>query len=462
MLPLGMAMQCFPFRRKFAGFTSLTLVAAAVAIGLSGCASLSPQAADNAVDETAAAATAHAGDVLLIGGATVVSEGLGGTHFKAIRTAELFSSSTKTFATAASMPNARGGIQAIPFKTGALAHQVLVPGGTSWDGQFNSSNGEVSLLGAAPAAPEIFKASAFHAGASMSPAPGGFYTATALNDGTVLIAGGLHNKTPLHTALIFHPSTGKFTATANNMTAARAMHSATLLANGKVLLAGGITSVNGSTAASGELYDPATRRFTKIVSPMPTGVAGHTATLISGCGCAADGKVLLAGGFVGGGTSTQPALESTQAQTAFYDPAGNSFQAATNLHEPRAFHTATLINGKVHIAGGATGMIELGNGVFTVFSGGTMRQSIETYNPMTNAVSCVGGGAAGACKKIMKSERAGHSATLFTAGTLKGKVLLAGGNTNASSELYNPAAGTSAATGNLKTARGFHAAVIVP
>jgi hypothetical protein len=90
------------------------------------------------------------------------------------------------------------------------------------------------------------------------------HTATELNDGSVLVAGGY---TPDGTgssrltasAELYDPSTGLFTALPN-MVAARADHTATLLGNGRVLLIGGASDAPYS--ATTEIFDPATRQFT--------------------------------------------------------------------------------------------------------------------------------------------------------------------------------------------------------
>ena len=77
-----------------------------------------------------------------------------------------------------------------------------------------------------------------------------FHTATLLNNGKVLVAGG-HDAS----AEIFDPTSGTFAAT-GSMSVGRDSHTATLLANGKVLIAGG-ENVSGPLATT-ELYDPNT------------------------------------------------------------------------------------------------------------------------------------------------------------------------------------------------------------
>jgi hypothetical protein len=80
------------------------------------------------------------------------------------------------------------------------------------------------------------------------------YTATLLPNGEVLVAGGNidGNGDFASSAELYHPASGKFTAT-DSMTAGRGGHTATLLLNGKVLIAGGLCDTG--VLASAELYE---------------------------------------------------------------------------------------------------------------------------------------------------------------------------------------------------------------
>ena len=85
------------------------------------------------------------------------------------------------------------------------------------------------------------------------------HTAPLLDNGKVLIAGGLvANGSGLSSAEVFASATKKF-ASAENMTVDRVSHTGTLLPNGKVLISSGY---NGDYLHTAELFDPATNRFT--------------------------------------------------------------------------------------------------------------------------------------------------------------------------------------------------------
>jgi N-acetylneuraminic acid mutarotase len=64
------------------------------------------------------------------------------------------------------------------------------------------------------------------------------HTATVLQNGKVLVAGGYNGSHVISSAELYDPSTGTWTTT-GSMSYIRFRHTASLLANGKVLVAGG-------------------------------------------------------------------------------------------------------------------------------------------------------------------------------------------------------------------------------
>ena len=112
-------------------------------------------------------------------------------------------------------------------------------------------------------------------------------SATALQDGRVLIAGGgVEDRVGLRTAELFDPRTNKFVST-GSMHDGRIEHTATLLKDGAVLVTGGMA--DGHVVATAERFDPKTGEFTN-VNAMHQARYKHTAQLL------ADGRVLVAGG----------------------------------------------------------------------------------------------------------------------------------------------------------------------
>jgi len=291
-----------------------------------------PASGTFAATGTLATGRAYATATLLADGRVLVAGGLGGAGFLA--SAELYDPSTGAFARAGTMTMAREDATATLLSNG----QVLIAGGVS--GGVNAP--------IATASAELYDpvAGQFAATGSMA-SPRQMHTATLLEGGDVLIAGG--DRTlgsvsgdlgALPSAELYDPVAGVFSAT-GNMTVAREMHTATLLANGKVLVAGGTqVGSSGGILGSAELYDPAAGTFTATGS-MATPRDLHSATLL------ANGEVLMAGGF---GSGAPPTLETAE----LYDATAGTFSAAGDLTTPRAFDSATLLkSGEVLIAGGA-------------------------------------------------------------------------------------------------------------
>jgi hypothetical protein len=160
-------------------------------------------------------------------------------------------------------------------------------------------------------------------------------SATLLKNGDVLIAGGIGTEPPsrcdtrdcdgLTSAELYHPPSGIFEAV-GNMLNGRSSHTATLLANGKVLIAGGFMSGRGSgySLAEAELYDPESRNFSQTGS-MHFGRADQEASLLR------DGHVLIEGGHSGGGDK-DGIVETPE----LYDPATGQFTLVAKPQSPSA------------------------------------------------------------------------------------------------------------------------------
>jgi hypothetical protein len=173
---------------------------------------------------------------------------------------ELYDPATGTF----NLTGALGIYYGVPRRTLLLNGAVLFTGGSTFFGNVNRAELYDPATG-------IFSGTG-----SMFSARDENHTATLLPDGTVLVTGGAGQGAcvpqsaclypPLASAEIYDPTISGFSTT-GSMGSARLLHTATLLNNGQVLIAGGDAFIGGSQCcssgtpinglSSAELYTPA-------------------------------------------------------------------------------------------------------------------------------------------------------------------------------------------------------------
>jgi uncharacterized repeat protein (TIGR01451 family) len=269
------------------------------------------------------------------------------------------------------------------------------------------------------------------------------HSATLLENGRVLVAGGCLDPHEAHrggcpettsTAELFDIPSAGWNRT-GRMNVARLDHTATLLTGngcadkcGNVLVVGGcVTTAQCPPGTSvAELYDPDSGTFS-LTGPTAAPRLYHTATLLTGPGCADKcGKLLVAGG----------SPNATVAE--LYNPATGLFTPTGAMSTPRQLHTATLLaDGRVLIAGGRRSATTL--------------TTAEIYNPATGAFTPTTGS--------MRAARAEHTATLLGGGD----VLIAGGvGSLSSAEVFDPDPASFTTTGSMASPRANHTATLLP
>jgi hypothetical protein len=286
------------------------------------------------------------------------------------------------------------------------------------------------------------------------------HTATRLDDGRILIVGGIRRigqvEEILATAEIFDPKTGDHRQIigpggrplAMNASSGRAFHSATKLRDGNVLITGGVGIVQNKWASlrSSEVFDVGSETFPQgLIGITDKARANHTSTMLT-----TSGKVLV----VGGAIYDAQTIVTTHDSAEVYDPTNNTWTAARNtMASARAFHAATELDpnadqGKVLITGGsdATGPLK----------------SVEIYDPAANQFYPN-------VSPLMAVNRAHHCAVRMQ----NGEVMVAGGTTtgnfmdvNAGVEIYSSSLGGSFGgfrqqTLNLTNARMDHTCTLL-
>jgi hypothetical protein len=193
------------------------------------------------------------------------------------------------------------------------------------------------------------------------------------------------------------PQQSDLRPTANRLDTGRRNHTATLLADGRVLIAGGY--IQGTTVTDrAEVFHPASDLFSSLSERMVQPRTGHTATLL------VDGRVLLVGGAYEVSTGTL----NTAITAEVYDPSTASFFPTGDLGYPREDQAAALLpDGRVLVTGGSR----------RVGSGFEDLDDAEVWDPATGAWS--------AWPSLMVHHRATHG--MVDLGD--GRFFLAGGST---------------------------------
>jgi len=244
------------------------------------------------------------------------------------------------------------------------------------------------------------------------------HTATRLNDGKILIAGGMErNGVFFDDVDIFDPKTNNFARAKNKMSIKRVSHTATLLPDGKVLIVGGWS--NRLPEASAEIYNSQTETFTPIGNSLHRR-SGHAATLLN------NGKVLITGGFDG---------QNYLSEAEIFDPQNNSFTVIGKMQNARSVHSATkLANGRILMTGGE-------------MSPGQISSSAEIFDPQTKIFTLT---------KAMNAVRYKHDSVLLKGG----RVLVFGGSDNRdwngqykSAEIFDPTTNEFKPVGEMNFAR---------
>ena len=253
--------------------------------------------------------------------------------------------------------------------------------------------------------------------------------AVRLEDGRVLVTGGLGPFfKPLSSSEIYDPKTGLWSFTGSMNDARAEDYTCVLLPGKKVLVAGG-TGTGFAQLDSAEIYDEKTGVWSRTANMHF--VRGEFASVVLH-----DGRVLVAGGLQNAGPPT--------ATAEIYDPPSATWTLTGSMSTPREdFSMLLLLDGRVLVSGGTTA------------DPAPRFSSAEIFDPHTDVWVSTGS---------MTSPR---SEAEFASVLLPdGRALVTGGfraleKPQAGTDIYDPKTETWSAGGKMSTSRAGHAAVVL-
>lgn len=262
------------------------------------------------------------------------------------------------------------------------------------------------------------------------------HTATLLDDGRVLVTGGVDDQgRGLTSCEIYDPKTNTWSRAAG-MSTSRVDHAAIRLGNGDVLVLGGTSPGQYTvTLDSAEVYHPASDRWTSVL-PMSIGRVGSAVTLLP------NGLVLVAGGF---DSARVPVDQVPPSSVELFSPRSGSWYVVPRSPPSARAQTATLLpDGRVLVAGGLVA--------------GAAQATVDIYDSTANSWQGQFG---------MSRGRWGQTATLLA----NGRVLYLGGLADTpleptlplrSGEIYDPGSNRASLITEMAVPRFGHTATLLP
>ncbi len=247
------------------------------------------------------------------------------------------------------------------------------------------------------------------------------HAAVALDDGSVLVAGGIdRDGNPIEAAERWNPVTATWTTVAP-MIQARFDHSATLLDDGRVMVAGGV-GAHGVPIASVEIWNPLRDEW-DIAPPLLKPVKEHAAARMT------DGAVLIAGGTTLGEEPVREAMRWDEAAFRWV-AAGLRLPGDSLSHQPPTAAVVPLKNGRAQV---------FTHGAIYHWVANEKSKPASYYRP-----------------------RAGHTVTVTTGG----RILIAGGRSDGTlvdwAEVFDPETQRFTPVGRMAQPRAAHAALALP
>ena len=167
--------------------------------------------------------------------------------------------------------------------------------------------------------------------------------ATLLMDGKAFICGGRVGAVADNTVEVYDPETRTFTLLPGTLQVGRMQHTVIRIDQRRLLIYGGMTT-SGQPVAPPEIYDIATGISTVLPAPEAGMRANHEAITLQ------DGGILI----IGGEDYDQMPLASVWR----FDPASSTFSLYATLANGRSATAVNrLLDGRVFIAGGVTGLL---------------------------------------------------------------------------------------------------------